>query len=124
MAGRVGGEYVRTYSVADKWVVTEVYDMPYDGECMGNGGRVHTRTAVRSSVRRGLSSIAASRMPTLSIAVPDTSRNRHHSEELHSQEQLGIERTHQLATLLNCSSRFRGRKVMIVYLDVITWFVV
>lgn len=31
--------------------------------------------------------------------------------------------THQLATLLNCSSKFLGRKVIKVYLEVITWFV-
>ena len=31
--------------------------------------------------------------------------------------------THQLATLLNCSNKFLGRKVMIVYFEVITWLV-
>ena len=31
--------------------------------------------------------------------------------------------THTLATLLNCSSRLRGKKVMMVYLDEMTWFV-
>ena len=31
--------------------------------------------------------------------------------------------THQLATLLNCSSRFLGTKVTTVYLEVMTWFV-
>ena len=31
--------------------------------------------------------------------------------------------THTLAIRLNCSSRFLGKKVMMVYLDVMTWLV-
>lgn len=30
---------------------------------------------------------------------------------------------HMLATRRNCSNRFLGRKVMIVYFEVMTWFV-
>lgn len=30
--------------------------------------------------------------------------------------------THQFAILRNCSRRFRGKKVMMVYLEVMTWF--
>ena len=37
--------------------------------------------------------------------------------------QRGETDTHQLATLLNCSRRFLGRKVMMVYLEVMTWLV-
>ena len=31
--------------------------------------------------------------------------------------------THMLAIRRNCSNKFRGRKVMMVYFEVMTWFV-
>jgi hypothetical protein len=60
----------------------------------------------------------------MNCAVTASTAEKRKNILLMEEEIYAYNKTHMFAMRLNCSNKFLGRKVMMVYLDVMTWFVI